>query len=154
MKSIVREDTARVVALAVATWAVAVAGAAFEGAFQLFGSRSIAYFAAAMCVYAAAAYLVDSELRAFARSVPAAWMAGVSAALGAALAITLCVPAVPLAVFLAPLATASVLGFAEAIARGAPRSSGATRPGERQAASEARHTNAPGAGAARARPEG
>src|SRR5258708_21167375 len=95
-----REDTLRVMALAAAAWGIAVAGAAYEGAFALFEGPAVAAFAVLVSLYAVAVYFLDPQLRAYSGGVGAMPARMLAAALIGALLAALAAGGAPLALFL------------------------------------------------------
>ena len=129
-----REETGRVLALAAGLWGFVAGIAALEGAFARFDPRSLAILAALVSVFAVASYFLDSQLRRYAMEMPAARSASIAAGFAAALAMALALGSAPFAMWLAPLASMSVVAVLTR-PRGAARSSSpAKSPGARPAA--------------------
>lgn len=130
------EDSARVLAMAVAAWAIVIAAAAAEGAFAHFSAATLATFAALVSLYGVATYFLDRSLHEFAASIRVRHAIVVTAMLVTALAAALSSSCAPLAVFLAPLAAVSAVATSRQWVRRrrAPRSTAEKSPGARPAA--------------------
>jgi hypothetical protein len=130
-----REDSARVLAVAAAVWGAVIGGAAFEGALDQFDVSTLAVFAALVSLYAAAAYLLDPQLRSYAGSLGAMRAALLAVAFVGALAAALAAGYESLAIFFAPLAALATLAAAASGPRRATTSaSSAKSPGVTPAA--------------------
>ncbi|MGZ5067120.1 MAG: hypothetical protein ACXWG1_16140 [Usitatibacter sp.] len=133
---ITREDTGRVVAVAMALWAGVVAIAAVEGVGESFEASTLAAFAAFMSLYALGIYALDRGLRDFVarqRAQPVFAIAlGVAAAFTLSLAMRWSFPAI----FLAPLAALAAAALRDRLRarRGATSASSAKSPGATRAA--------------------
>ena len=130
----VDEETGRVLFASVAVWAAVIAGAAVENVFGKFDASSEAAFAAAVAVYALAAYHIDREVHAYivrfsrARLLTAALAAIGMMALGAFSHV------VPLTVFAAPLAAVACAATIEKLLPPKVRKSRAKSPAATPAA--------------------
>jgi hypothetical protein len=132
----VREDSARVLAVALATWGIVIAAAAVEGAFARFAAETLVAFAAGISLYGVCLYFLDRSLRGFAATMRARSVIVANALSLAALAAALAMGWVALAAFFAPLAAVSGVAAAERWrqSRRAPRSAPAKSPGANPAA--------------------
>ncbi len=132
-----RENTGRVIAVAVALWACVVGIATVEGAFALFEESSLATFAALISLYALAVYRFDPHVRAYALGLGAAPVHAFAAASAAALAASLAMGSAPLWMFFSPLAAlavAAMIGAWRQKCRAATSGSSAKSPGATPAA--------------------
>jgi hypothetical protein len=130
-----REDSARVLAVAAATWGMVIAGAELEGAFARFEGSTLAALAVLVSLYAAGVYFLDPGLRAYAGSVGAMRARVLAAAFIGALLACLAAGSASLALFFAPLATlAGVAAAAHGVRRAATSTSSAKSPGASPAA--------------------
>jgi hypothetical protein len=113
------EETGRVLAVTLAVWAIAAGTATYEGVFTRLADPTLAALALFATVYAPAMYRLDRGIRELVLSRTLREVAGVAAAIDAALAIAyasgLAWPM--LAFFGLPLAAAANLALAERIYR-------------------------------------
>jgi hypothetical protein len=129
-----REDTGRVIAVAVALWACVVAIAAAEGAFARFEDSSLATFAALISLYSVAAYRLDRNLRGYAVRFGVRTRLALALSCVAALGASLAMRSAPPAMFFSPLAALAIAAAAGAWRRAATSGSSATSPGATPAA--------------------
>jgi hypothetical protein len=130
-----REDSARVLAVAAAVWGAVVGGAAFEGALGQFEGSTLALFAVLVSLYAAAAYLLDPQLRSYAGTLGAMRAGLLAATFVGALVAALAAEYASLAMFFAPLAAlATVAAAASGPRRATTSASSAKSPGVTPAA--------------------
>jgi len=124
-----------VLALAAAVWGAVIGGAAFEGALGEFDGSTLVLLAALASLYAAAAYLLDPQLRAYAVTLGATRTGLLAAAFVGALAAALAAGYASFAMFFAPLAALATVSAAASRPRHAARSaSSAKSPGATPAA--------------------
>jgi hypothetical protein len=130
-----REDSARVLAVAAAVWGAVIGGAAFEGALEQFEGSTLALFAALVSLYAAAAYLLDPQLRSYAGTLGATRAGLLAATFVGALVAALAAGYASLAMFFAPMAAlASIAAAASGPRRATTSASSAKSPGVTPAA--------------------
>ena len=129
-----REETGRVLAVAAALWGSIVAAAAFEGALARFDAASLASLAAFVSFFAVASVLLDPQLRAYAARMDRMRAVALTLGLAAAFVVALALRSVPLAMFLAPLASQAIAAVAGAPRRAARSAAPAKSPGARPAA--------------------
>jgi hypothetical protein len=127
------EETRNVLIASVAAWAVVVAGAVFEDAFAKFDPRSVAYFAAAVALYALAAYRMDRGTRAFILDLSRGTVL-VAACLTVATLVTASLEHLAaLAVFMAPLAAVACAATFEKLTTRPTKAPGKSPVGHRAA---------------------
>jgi hypothetical protein len=130
-----REDSARVLAVAAATWGMVIGGAGLEGAFARFEGSTLAALAVLASLYAAGVYFLDPGLRAYVGSIGAMRARMLAAAFIGALVASLAAGSAPVALFFVPLATlAGVAAAAHGVRRSATSTSSAKSPGASPAA--------------------
>jgi hypothetical protein len=105
-----REETGRVLAVAAALWGTVVAVAALDGALTRFDVASLASLTAFVSLFAAASFLLDPQLRAYAARMDRLRAAALALGLAGAFVAALALESVPFAMFLAPLATLALAG--------------------------------------------
>lgn len=130
----IREDTGRVMTLAIAGWAMLITVAAVEGAFAHFEAREVAVFATLASLYAAATFFMDAQLRRHAARFGAGQVRAVAVAAVVLLGIALARQCAPVATFVAPLATFALAAAAATLRRRARSASSAKSPGATPAA--------------------
>ena len=118
-----REETGRVIALAAALWGTVIGIAAAQGALARFEGESVATLAALVSLFAVASLFLDPQLRAYGTRMEAWRSLGWAFGLAGAFVMALALASVPLAMFLAPLASfagVAALARPRALARSAP----------------------------------
>jgi hypothetical protein len=132
------EDTGRVIAVALALWAIAVGAATAEGVFERMAEGEFAALAIFATLYAPATYRIDRRIRDYVLARPARQVMLATAALNLVLAATLAAGAPwPLLAFLGlPLAAVAHFALVERLwlGRRALKSMPARSPGASQAA--------------------
>lgn len=130
------EETARVAAVTVLLWGIAVAAATIEGVFRNLSDPTFAALALFATLYAPAAYRLDRRIHELVMSRSPREMANATAALDVVLVIAYAakVPWSMLAFFGLPLAVVAHLALGERLYRARLKSARATSPGGSPAA--------------------
>jgi hypothetical protein len=135
-KRIANEDTGRVVGTAVIAWGSLTALAAAEGVLAKLPHETILALGAFAFLFSAGTYLLDAQLRRYARTRDARALAAAALLADVALAAALVadLPAAPLVLFVGPLALVLNIAWGERLARAFRSAAPAKSPAGKQAA--------------------